>query len=259
MPARQAGRGREQRDAPADTAVPRGQSGCSNGGPGQTDPPGWWDRGCRWGLPGPPGSSNNRGLPPSAEVQVSEPPQLCPFGSGASPPGRGGHNKALQLGAGPRGRGISLQPAGPASVLGNGAPGDWEGGLELPRGPGRGLRAAGGLQPLALSLPTGLPFPKPCPRLPFPGGTGCVPPKASLQPSGIGAPQNVLLPKRAQQHPAPRGDVLGRFVPPASPARRDEADPGRWKSPDSGEDNSRQGERGKKKSPLQFSAGFCLT
>lgn len=54
MPARQAGRGREQRDAPADTAVPRGQSGCSNGGPGQADPPRPVGSRLQVGTAGPP-------------------------------------------------------------------------------------------------------------------------------------------------------------------------------------------------------------
>lgn len=238
---------------------PGDRAAAAMGGQGRQTPPAGGIAGAGGGCQAPQAPGSILGCHLQQRCRFPSPHSSAPLGPEQAPRDEAATTKPCNWEQGPAGGGISLQPAGPASVLGNGAPGDWEGGLELPRGPGRGLRAAGGLQPLALSLPTGLPFPKPCPRLPFPGGTGCVPPKASLQPSGIGAPQNVLLPRRAQQHPAPRGDVLGRFVPPASPARRDEADPGWWKSPDSGEDNSRQGERGKKKSPLQFSAGFCLT
>lgn len=110
---------------------PGDRAAAAMGGQGRQTSPGRWDHGCRWGLPGPPGSSNNPGLPPSAEVQVSEPPQLCPFGSGASPPGRGGHNKALQLGAGPQGGGIK-----PAASWASICAGKWG-----TRGLGRGLGA----------------------------------------------------------------------------------------------------------------------
>lgn len=204
MPARQAGRGREQRDAPADTAVPRGQSGCSNGGPGQTDPPpqpvGSLVQVGAAGHP-PPSSRIDPGLPPSAEVQeVSEPSQLCPFGSGASPPGtRRPQQSPVAWEQGPRGLGDK-----PAASWASVCAGKWGRAQHRgPRGPGRGLGAAGELQPPALPLPTGLPFTTPCPRSPFPRG-GRVPPKASAaagQPPGIGAPQNVLLPKRGPAAP----------------------------------------------------------
>lgn len=168
-----------------------------------------------------------------------------PLGPEQAPRGRGGHNKALWPGSrAPAGWGISLQPAGPASVPGNGA----EPSTAAPGDRGGGSEPLGSCSPRLCPCPRGSPSPHLAPDRPSPGGDASpqrhLLQRGSLQ--GSEHPKTCCSPNGAQQHPAPRGNLLGCFMPLASPARRDEADPEQWKSPDSGEDNSRQGERGKK-------------